>query len=68
MTLFAPIYFLSIFPQNDDENLEKINIFKENKFYSFLVNYISLPFIILYFLILYTYTVKVLMNFEQWPK
>lgn len=40
----------------------------ENIFFIFLVKYVGLPFIALYFLILYAYTVKVLMNFSDWPK
>jgi hypothetical protein len=44
------------------------NLFYENKFFSFLVKYVAIPFIYIYFLILYAYTVKVLLNFQDWPK
>lgn len=67
LSLFAPIYFLSIAPLNQD-NTKLLENIKTNKFYNFLVNYIALPAIIVYFLILYTYTWKVLLNFDDWPK
>jgi hypothetical protein len=44
------------------------NYFNENAFFSFLVKYIAIPFIYIYFIILYLYSVKVLMNFSEWPK
>ena len=67
LSLFAPVYFLAQAPEKDtDLNLfEKI---KNNKFYNFLNNYITLPFIIIYFFILYAYTIKVLLNFDSWPE
>lgn len=67
LSLFAPIYFLIIASERDMDLslLEKI---KENKFYNFLSNYIALPFIIIYFFILYAYSLKVLLNFSDWPK
>lgn len=42
--------------------------FTENAFFHFLIRYIALPFIYIYFIILYTYTLKVLINFGDWPK
>ena len=39
-----------------------------NRFFSFLIRYIAVPFIFVYFLILYAYSAKVLMNFQDWPK
>jgi len=64
LALFAPIFFLS--------NLPLFNAIKKdeaanNKFYLFLINYISLPAIAVYFLILYSYTFKVIINFSEWP-
>lgn len=67
LSLFAPIYFLVIAPQRKD-NLLLLEKIKENKFYNFLSNYIALPFIIIYFFILYSYSIKVLLNFDSWPK
>lgn len=67
LSLFTTIYFLVILPENK-ENTILLDKIKENKFYNFLSNYIALPFIIIYFIILYSYTTKVLMNFNSWPK
>lgn len=44
------------------------NKYEENRFFSFLVRFVATPFIYIYFIILYAYTVKVLMNFSEWPK
>lgn len=44
------------------------NYFNENAFFSFLIKYIAIPFIYIYFIILYVYSAKVLMNFWDWPK
>lgn len=65
ISFFAPYYFLYQINQNLTSFWEKI---KENKFYNFVNNYLSIPFIILYFIILYSYTIKVLINFNSWPE
>jgi hypothetical protein len=68
LVLLAPYYFLANLPtaeESDAKNIEKIS---SNKFYSFLINYVGLPAIFIYFVILYAYTVKVLMNFSEWPQ
>lgn len=67
LSLFAPFYFLSIAHRKDAE-ISSINKIKENKFYSFLNNYIAIPAIIVYFFILYAYSIKVLINFSSWPE
>jgi hypothetical protein len=67
LSLFTPIYFLTIAPEKE-ENLTLLDKIKENKFYNFLSNYIALPFIFIYFFILYAYSLKVLLNFSDWPK
>lgn len=67
LSVFAPLYFLSIVP-GKDVNLVLFDNIKENKFINFLVNFIFLPAIIVYFLILYSYTWKVLLNFSSWPE
>ena len=67
LVLFAPIFFLVNLPSvlvGESRDLTEI---QSNKFYSFLMNYVSLPAIIIYFLILYAYTIKVLRNFSEWP-
>ncbi|MEA3450049.1 MAG: DUF4153 domain-containing protein [Patescibacteria group bacterium] len=65
LALFAPIFFLINLPSIEVNKEEKI---QNNKFYSFLINYIGLPAITIYFLILYSYTIKVLINFSNWPQ
>ena len=67
LSLFTPIYFLIIAPEKED-NMTLLEKIKENKFYNFLSNYIALPFIFIYFFILYAYSLKVLLNFSDWPK
>jgi len=68
-SLFAPIFFLiQATSINNDKNTELIDEIRENKFYSFLNNYLALPFIIFYFFILYVYSIKVLINFTSWPE
>lgn len=53
---------------NIPETKEKALTLDINKFFTFLIRYIAIPFIYIYFLILYAYTVKVLLNFSDWPK
>lgn len=61
----APFFALARIPLSSDIGKEKGS---ENVFFTFLVKYIGLPAIALYFIILYLYTVKVLMNFSDWPR
>lgn len=42
--------------------------FEIHSFFAFLIKFVATPFIFLYFAILYAYTVKVLLNFSDWPK
>lgn len=65
IVLFAPIYFLYQINWDFHWLSDKI---QENKFYNFVNNYLSIPFIIVYFVILYSYTIKVLFNFNSWPE
>lgn len=65
LSFFAPIFALTQLPEK--ESFEN-SLFVENKFFSFLVKYISIPFIYIYFIILYAYSIKVLGNFSDWPK
>ena len=60
----APLYWLMHFPIVS--NIDKAN-FEINRFFSFLIRYIGVPFIYIYFIILYTYSIKVVMNFWDWP-
>lgn len=61
----TPIFALTQVPEKS--SFTKDN-FVENAFFSFLVKYVWVPFIIIYFIILYAYSIKVLINFWDWPK
>lgn len=65
LSFITPIFTLTQIP---DKKTFNENNFIENKFFSFLVKYIAVPFIYIYFIILYAYSIKVLLNFHQWPK
>lgn len=65
LSFIAPLYGLIYLPIRN--SLEKKS-YETNRFFSFLVRYVATPFIILYFIILYAYSVKVLANFSEWPK
>lgn len=67
LILFMPFFFLANLPTIKDDKNTHIDQISSNKFFSFLVNYIGLPAILIYFVILYTYTIKVLINFSEWP-
>lgn len=66
LVLFAPFYFLANLA--DKKNLKNIEKISSNKLFSFLVNYVGVSAIFIYFLILYVYTIKVLINFSEWPQ
>lgn len=63
--LIWPFIWLFKIPKKQD--LEKIN-YNEKKYFSFIIKQISIPAIIIYFIILYIYWLKVLFNFSNWPK
>lgn len=65
LCFLAPCFALTQLPNK--ESFET-TLFTENWFFHFLIRYIALPFIYIYFIILYAYTLKVLMNFSEWPK
>ncbi len=65
LSFFAPIFALAQLPKRESF-IE--SDFHENAFFSFLVKYIAIPFILVYFVILYVYSIKVLANFSEWPK
>ena len=65
LALISPFFLLSQIP--DKKEFLKYS-FKENKFFSFLIKYVAIPFIYIYFAILYAYSIKVLANFWDWPK
>lgn len=65
LSIITPLFALSKIPKRREFTN---NYFNENPFFSFLIKYIAIPFIYLYFIILYVYSAKVLMNFGDWPK
>lgn len=64
LSFITPIFALTKLPQKESFNE---SLFTQNVFYSFLVKYIAIPFIYIYFIILYAYSIKVLLNFKAWP-
>ncbi len=65
LSIIAPIYGLIQMPYTKEIDKKSYEI---NRFFSFLIKYVAVPFIYIYFAILYAYSVKVLMNFSVWPK
>lgn len=63
--IVAPLYGLIQMPKVGDMNARSYEV---NRFFSFLIRYVAVPAIFVYFAILYAYSVKVLMNFSDWPK
>lgn len=61
LVLYMPIYFLY---QCGEKAPRSSSL---HVFISFLVRYIGVPSVYIYFIILYSYTAKVLMNFSEWP-
>lgn len=64
LALCTPLFFLSQLP---NKILKEKEIYTHN-FFKFLIKFVGIPFIFIYFLILYAYTVKVLSNFDNWPQ
>lgn len=65
LSLAAPLYGLLHLPLLSDIRDKE---YDTNKFFAFIVRFIVIPFVFLYFCILYAYSVKVLMNISDWPK
>ena len=63
LSIFAPLFLLNSIEKWKDiyKNLELINFFK------FFIKNILITAAIWYFVILYIYTIKVLLNFSEWP-
>ncbi|MDD5377407.1 MAG: DUF4153 domain-containing protein, partial [Candidatus Gracilibacteria bacterium] len=64
LALIAPVYALIHFPEPGEI---KKDTYDTNRFFSFLVRFVGIPFILIYFVILYAYSIRVLMNFHDWP-
>ncbi|GAB0174724.1 MAG: hypothetical protein HHAS10_06030 [Candidatus Altimarinota bacterium] len=65
LAFIAPMYGLREFPRL--ESIEK-NQYEMNRFFSFLIRYVATPAVYIYFIILYAYSIKVLLNFSDWPR
>lgn len=65
LALATPLFALSEVPKKSDFEAKT---YSWNVFFEFLIRYIAIPFIYVYFIILYAYTIKVLLNFSDWPK
>jgi hypothetical protein len=61
--LFAPLFALTQIPRK-----KSFLDITPNNFFHFLIKYIATPFIYIYFFILYAYSLKVLLNFSEWPQ
>jgi len=65
LSFVAPLYGLIHLPRTTELDTKN---FQTNKFFWFLIRFVGVPFIYIYFLILYAYSIRVLMNFSDWPK
>lgn len=65
LVLSTPFFALASVPAKSTFDSAK---YVETAFFSFLVKYVAIPFVTIYFLILYAYSAKVLANFSEWPK
>jgi hypothetical protein len=65
LSFVAPLYGLIQMPAHGTIDTKKYEV---NRFLSFLIRYVATPAIFVYFTILYAYSLKVLMNFSDWPK
>lgn len=65
LALIAPLYGLIQFPE---PSKMKRDGYEANRFFSFLVRFVGIPAIFVFFVILYAYSVRVLANFQDWPK
>lgn len=65
LSLFAPLFGLSYIPTKASFTSKSYNI---TAFIEFIIKYIGISFVCIYFIILYAYSIKVLMNFNEWPQ
>lgn len=63
--LIAPLYGLMHLPRIEEIHDKE---YTTDIFFAFIIRFIAIPFIFLYFCILYAYSVKVLINISDWPK
>lgn len=65
LSLAAPLYGLIHLPRKDTTNTRD---YVTNRFFDFILRFVVIPFVIIYFCILYAYSLKVLLNISDWPK
>ncbi len=65
IALAGPLYGLMHLPRREEVTGRE---YDTDKFFAFVLRFIVIPFVALYFCILYAYSVKVLMNISAWPK
>lgn len=65
LSLAAPLYGLIHLPEKDAIDTRD---YVTNKFFAFIIRFVVIPFVAIYFCILYAYSVKVLLNISEWPK
>lgn len=65
VALIAPYYALIHFPEASNV---PSNEYETNRFFSFLVRFVGVPAILVYFVILYAYSIRVIINFRDWPE
>jgi hypothetical protein len=65
LSLVAPLYGLVQIPERGSVDTRAYEV---NRFFSFLIRYVATPAIYVYFAILYAYSLKILLNFSDWPK
>lgn len=65
LSLITPFFALTQVPKKEDFFGEYFN---ENAFFSFLIRFVVIPFVFVYFIILYLYSFRVLLNFNEWPR
>ncbi len=65
LSIFTPLFTLNKIPSSSDFTKDSLT---ENAFFSILIKYVAVPFVMIYFIILYAYSIKVLLSFWDWPK
>ncbi|MDR0860692.1 MAG: DUF4153 domain-containing protein [Candidatus Peribacteria bacterium] len=65
LSLFTPLVCLTKIPQKNQEADPEFSV---NGFVSFVIKYVLLPFIVIYFVILYVYSANVLIHISERPQ
>ena len=65
LSFITPLVCLIQFPRNNQKSDKSFDI---NVFSAFIIKYVLPIAVFVYFLILYSYSIKVLLNFHDWPR